>query len=104
MGRLIDADALNKELQRSVGSPTTAELYKANLCIINMPTIDAASVVHGHWEFCGDDDLICSECGARYFVKWLKQSYHTGVGSDKMDGFLYCPHCGSIMDGGNTNG
>lgn len=41
MSRLIDADALNKELQKRVGSPTDEKLYEANLCIIDAPTIDA---------------------------------------------------------------
>ena len=39
--RLIDADALNKELQQRVGSPTDDKLYEVNLCIIDAPTIDA---------------------------------------------------------------
>lgn len=42
--RLIDADALNKELQKRVGSPTEEKLYEANLCIIDAPTIDAIPV------------------------------------------------------------
>ena len=37
MARLIDADALNKELQKRVGSPTDDKLYEVNLCIINAP-------------------------------------------------------------------
>ena len=41
MSRLIDADALNKELQQRVGSPTDDKLYEVNLCIIAAPTIDA---------------------------------------------------------------
>lgn len=42
--RLIDADALNNELQKRVGSPTDEKLYEANLCIIDAPTIDAIPV------------------------------------------------------------
>ena len=42
--RLIDADALNKELQKRVGSPTDDKLYEANLVIIEAPTIDAIPV------------------------------------------------------------
>ena len=63
-------------------------------------TVDAAPVVHGRWEFCGDDDIVCSECGARYYKKWLLQSFYTGPGSDRMDGFGCCPYCGALMDGG----
>lgn len=43
--RLIDADALNKELQEKVGSPTEEKLYEVNLCIIEAPTVDAIPVV-----------------------------------------------------------
>lgn len=42
--RLIDADALNKELQKRIGSPTEDKLYEVNLCIIDAPTIDAIPV------------------------------------------------------------
>lgn len=42
--RLIDADALNKELQKRVGSPTDDKLYEANLVIIEAPTIPAIPV------------------------------------------------------------
>ena len=44
MARLIDADALNKELQKRLGSPTDDKLYDVNLCIIDAPTIDAIPV------------------------------------------------------------
>ena len=66
--------------------------------IMRQSVIDAVPVRHGRWELCGDDDLVCSVCGARYFKGWLLQSYYTGPGSDEMDGFWYCPHCGAIMD------
>lgn len=49
MPRLIDADALNKELQQRVGSPTDDKLYEVNLCIINAPTIDAIPVEWLKW-------------------------------------------------------
>lgn len=44
MARLIDADALNKELQKRVGSPTDDKLYEVNLCIIAAPTVPAIPV------------------------------------------------------------
>lgn len=44
MSRLIDADALNKELQKRIGSPTDDKLYEVNLCIIDAPTVDAIPV------------------------------------------------------------
>lgn len=64
------------------------------------PAIDAVPVEHGQWEFCGDDDIVCSQCGARYFKKRLMYAYYTGPGSDPMDGFWHCPHCGALLDGG----
>ena len=42
--RLIDANALNKELQKRVGSPTDDKLYEVNLAIIEAPTIPAITV------------------------------------------------------------
>lgn len=42
--RLVDVDALNKELQKRIGSPTDDKLYEVNLCIIDAPTIDAIPV------------------------------------------------------------
>lgn len=42
--RMIDADVLNKELQKRLGSPIDDKLYEVNLCIINTPTIDAIPV------------------------------------------------------------
>lgn len=62
-------------------------------------SVDAAPVYHGRWEFCGDDDIVCSACGARYLKKRLMYAYYTGIGSDRMDGFWYCPHCGALLDG-----
>ena len=74
--------------------------YKMAIEVLKeVPAVDAAPVVHGRWEFCGDDDIVCSVCGARYLKKRLLQSYYTGVGSDKMNGFWHCPHCGALLDG-----
>lgn len=42
--RLVDVDALNKKLQKRLGSPTDDKLYEVNLCIIDSPTIDAIPV------------------------------------------------------------
>lgn len=74
----------------------------ARKLIEEAPAVDAELAVHGRWEFCGDDDIICNVCGARYLKERLLQSYYTGIGSAKMDGFWYCPHCGALLDGGET--
>ena len=64
--------------------------------------VDAVPVVHGRWEFCGDDDIVCSVCRARYLKKRLMYAYYIGPGSNQMDGFWHCPHCGALLDGGEN--
>lgn len=56
--RMIDADALNKVLQKKVGSPTDDKLYNVNLCIIDAPTVEAIP------------------------VEWLKQMLNETIGDD----------------------
>lgn len=97
--------ALMKELTKATVEPLPDNALGALAgysIIENLPAVDAAPVVHGRWEFCGDDYLVCSVCGARYYKVWLIQSYCTGPGSDQMDGFLYCPHCNALLDGGEN--
>ena len=96
--RLIDADA-----------------YQFPGDLVNEPTFDAVSVVHGRWavkceshldqasgEFDEDYYIECSECGrkvwdisqdAALFGDWQK------IFND----FPYC-HCGAKMDEGKGNG
>lgn len=67
------------------------------MAIMEQPTIDAAPVVHAHWDvwWPGDCSLImtgeeilyqCSACTAKF--------------SD-VDVFRYCPYCGALMEGIN---
>ena len=62
--------------------------------IDKLPTVDAAPVVHAHWEewWPGDCALImtgeemlyrCSACDAKY---------------PDVEGFKFCPHCAAKMD------
>lgn len=57
--------------------------------LMEMPTVDAVPVRHGHWimEFENEDgrDLRCSECRMKFYV---------GKGRDGN----YCPNCGAKMD------
>lgn len=70
--RLIDADALNKELQKRVGSPTEEKLYEANLCIIDAPTIDAIPVEWLREKANGNDFVIGR--AARFILRaWEKE-------------------------------
>lgn len=92
--RLIDADALAEKAywhgeHPDVGNPFAEGVEAVDVCDIDeAPTIEAAPVQHGRWEwkdFSGDGSLIlyCSECleteGARETSN-------------------YCHNCGAKMD------
>ena len=91
--RLIDADALKKEMCESTCNIqfTTREVCgktcREQLVIDNAPTIEAEPVEHGRWEESGYRGMLaCSVC----------RIYHISNG-DEYD-FTYCPHCGAKMD------
>ena len=90
--RLIGANALIKEVESRIywGQNNTNSILEA---IYEAPTVDAAPVVHAHWEewwppkhmiLTGEEMLyVCSACTAKY--------------SD-IENKRYCPWCGAIMD------
>ena len=85
--RLIDADALIDELTAaSENWRMGASIAKTMIRYVKrVPTIDAAPVVHGRWEYNGIPESVlskCSVCGCLY-------------GSSA---FNYCPNCGAKMD------
>lgn len=87
--RMIDADTLNDYVMDIWGkgnTDNTCVWYGDVLAAINdAPTIDAVPVVHGQWEWVGEDrwndTYECSECGR----------LHT-------DDSNYCPNCGARMN------
>lgn len=90
---LISRAALCEMLKKRIGTPEgDATLMEINLCIVEAPAVDAASVVHGRWKAvkagCSNNypswDSKCSVCG-----------YTTAM---TQTGWLYCPHCGARMD------
>lgn len=94
--RTIDADELVKKvseesvhkLKQAWNDDAAAEargMVMAIGCIKNAPTVDA--VKHGSWEDVGFKDFMCSECGII-----LGGAYC----------YVYCPHCGTKMDGGKN--
>lgn len=89
--RLIDADALKRELKVCgiIDHYGTQVLIK----IDNMPTIDAEPVVHGRWIYCKRGRAECSECH-RDFVDVYDL--------DNADN--YCRHCGAKMAGEAQDG
>ena len=103
--RLIDADALLKNIRRAVYPSDLATTIAVGICeshVKDMPTIDAAPVVHGRWikmtgmmppEYHGHYE--CSKCG--WHMKGLRNSW------TREEELLYCPNCGAKMDGGEDD-
>ena len=95
--RLISYDVLIQHLDSCIkqGKGLFKSVCVAIKCFVEqMPTVDAAPVVHAHWEewWPGDCALImtgeemlyrCSACDAKY---------------PDVEGFKFCPHCAAKMD------
>ena len=98
MTRLIDADAVYKEICRiyEYEYPTASGAFDEFVSktleniIYNAPTVDAEPVRHGKWQPMNErneiygDVYMCDNCG-RGFVS--------------CENFHYCPKCGAKMDG-----
>lgn len=123
--RLIDADALRKELMTSLklilfdGSRLGAHDFLVEResvvgLIMDAPTIDAEPVRHGRWEWYEDwgpstwlepPDLNnagwkCSNCGidlGDYLTDCLGVTVYVDE-EDKMPKIKSCPHCSAKMD------
>lgn len=92
--RLIDADALLS----AVMTQDVVDKSVVKRLIIQVPTVDAEPVRHGHWnhvsrEFAAGEgaDMYaqCSECGTIELV-------YTRAYAKR---WKYCPYCGAKMDG-----
>lgn len=95
MDDLISRKRLLRDIYFQEGRYPETPLMR--MAVREQPAIDAAPVVHAHWDewWPGDCSLImtgeemlyqCSACTAKF--------------SD-VDGFRYCPHCGALMEGIN---
>ena len=86
--RLIDADALKREITDSGEDSTIANYVRHVLreTLDNVPTINAVPVRHGRWLRMDEapewDQRRCSECGD---ISCCQRNY--------------CPNCGAKMDG-----
>lgn len=70
--------------------------------LYELPTADVAPVVHGRWEWADDGYCRCSECRQRAPVVYgaLIEDYQ-----DEPQTVMtyFCPHCGAMMDGGDSD-
>lgn len=97
--RLIDADAVLKELKKSceyhAENSRELSLLQRNIIIVQEhPTVDAVPVRHGHWQITDayPHNVHCSVCHKRF------AQTHWGVWEDGSLPRNYCPNCGARMD------
>lgn len=73
------------------GFPTTITFRDAKRLIHEIPSVDAAPVVHGRWENNKNEYPECTNCG-------YMPAYDPAI--DDINYSPYCPNCGAKMDGG----
>ncbi len=90
--RLIDADALKKDLTRFYDNEVTAKEL-----IDEQSTVEAEPVRHGRWIKQKDGTLDCSACRST-------APYKEDLYGEVIEAPIYprCPYCGAIMDGGGS--
>ena len=94
MSRLIDADALFAEFENVDWYNNADRDEIAERLVLQAPTIDAVSVVHGEWVEDYNNTysrrrMKCSVCGK-----------FSGIGGIKSNQLKpYCPSCGAHMKG-----
>ena len=88
MSRLIDADALFAEFENADWYNNADRDEIAEHLVLQAPTIDAVSVVHGKWieRIGGISKELFYQCSKCY-------------GEVDTDEFDYCPWCGAKMRG-----
>ena len=115
--RLIDADALKDKLQQHhdfyvmawggfgkmpIGEKKRVdEITNCIAEVVNAPTIDAVSVVHGEWipHPTEEEWDVCTACGTGCkrreigYDTYFERTYVTEYG------YPFCPNCGAKMDG-----
>lgn len=87
MTRLIDADALNREIDKVECFSRDPYVTYMSECIANAPTVDALPVRHGNWirdEF----GARCGACGLYAYRDKFGQPWESP----------YCPICGAKME------
>ena len=79
--RLIDADAIEKEL-----GVEDRDLYVQHI-LDSAPTIEAEPIKHGRWVKISERNYKCSICN-----DWWSGE------EEEIKTFNYCPNCGAKMD------
>ena len=72
--------------------PMSFTIEQIEEVINQLPTVDAAPVVHGRWEWDADGYLRCSECNQKAPVILQYQDEPETVATN------YCPKCAAKMD------
>ena len=119
--RLIDADALMRQLEKKRSEPGRQRytegfndaLMRFRSMIHSAPTIDAEPVRYGTWvwfenwlESTPANPRECLDCGWQCCE--CKNALEDMVGGywdnpDEMPALKHCPECGTMMDGGGNN-
>ena len=91
--RLIDADTLFAEFENVDWYNNADRDEIAERLVLQAPTIDAVSVVHGEWitKYEGSylqRRMYCSVCGKRSGIGGIESNQRKP----------YCPNCGAKMD------
>lgn len=92
MARLIDADALFAEFENADWYNNADRDEIAERLVLQAPTIDAVSVMHGEWirNFDGNEWYwYCSNCKTEWYEEDL------WMGGNEFPNF--CPNCGADM-------
>lgn len=103
--RLIDANKLIESIENELwdwqtvdGILPTLVLKQTISDIRNAPTIDAVSVVYGHWIIkktsIGNEYTVCSSCKTDFAFRTNRGT----IAKIDMRESNYCPNCGSKMD------
>lgn len=89
--RLIDADKAEPYFYEHLSDNGIAGAQNA---LKEMPTVEAAPVIHAHW--CTDEykDVYCSHC-EEYALFEPCETWDADV---QVAYSNYCPHCGAVMD------
>lgn len=91
MTRYIDADVFIRLIKEKYRFNDFLSANSAQKIIDNIPTADVAPVIHAHWRWMLNHDVICTKC-----------QYVLPSGSPVSD-FCFCPYCGAKMDGDETS-